>query len=142
MWKSLKDMYERKGLSGLLFLRRKLMSMKMKENEKLEDFLMKFDHILCKLKTSGAEIKEEDTICTLLLALPKSYETVMTVLENSPVENINLDFIKAKLRMEAEKKEEISEGQDEVKPAAFVSINHRHVIIVVNMDTSREIVDS
>lgn len=121
MWKSLKDIYERKGLSGQLFLRRKLMSMKMRENEKLEDFLIKFDHILCQLKTSGAEVKEQDTICTLLLALPKSYETVVTVLENSPVENINLDFIKARLRTEAEKKKEISESQNEVKPAAFVS---------------------
>lgn len=97
MWKSLKDMYERKGLSRQLFLRRKLMAMKMKENEKLEDFLMKFDHILCQLKTLGAEIKEEDTICTLLLALRKLYETVVTILENLPVENTNLDFIKRRL---------------------------------------------
>lgn len=122
MWKSLKDIYEKKGLSGQLFLRRKLMSMKMEENEKIEDFLLKFNRVLCQLKTSGAEIKEEDTVCMLLLALPKSYETVVTVLENLPTENLNMDFIKAKLRTEAEKKQEICGSRDEiVKPTAFIS---------------------
>jgi len=33
MWKSLKDIYEKKGLSRQLFIRRKLLSMKMEENE-------------------------------------------------------------------------------------------------------------
>ena len=122
MWKSLKDIYEKKGLSGQLFLRRKLMSIKMEENEKIEDFLLKFDRVLCQLKTSGAEIKEEDTIYMLLLALPKSYETVVTILENLPIESLNMDFIKAKLRTEAEKKKEISGSRDEmVKPTAFIS---------------------
>jgi len=91
--------------------------MKMEENEKLEDFILKFDHVLCQLKTSSAEIKEEDTICTLLLALPKQYETVVTVLENLPTENLSLDFVKAKLRTEAEKKKEISGSQ----ATAFIS---------------------
>lgn len=121
MWRSLKDIYEKKGLSGQLFLRRKLMSMKMEENEKLEDFLLKFDRILCQLKTSGAEIRDEDTICTLLLALPKSYETVVTVLENLPVENMNLNFVKARLRIEAEKKKETGKNQEESKLIAFMS---------------------
>lgn len=122
MWKSLRDIYEKKGLSGQLFLRRKLMSMKMEENEKLEDFILKFDRVLCQLKTSGAEMKEEDTICILLLALPKSYETVVTVLENLPSENMNLDSVKARLRIEAEKRKEIGGSQDEtVKPTAFIS---------------------
>jgi len=72
---------------------------------KLEDFILKFDHVLCQLRTSGAEMKEEDTICTLFLALlPKQYETVITVLEILPIENLNLDFVKAKLITEAEKK--------------------------------------
>jgi hypothetical protein len=58
----------------------------------------------------------------LLLALPKSYETVVTVLENLPAGDINLDFIKAGLRTEAEKRKEISGSQDEIKPTfAFVS---------------------
>lgn len=124
MWKSLREIYEKKGLSGQLILRRKLMSMKTDANEKLEDFLSKFDHVLCQLRTSGADIKDEDVICTLLLALPKSHETVVTVLENFPAEKIDLDFVKARLRAEAEKKNEIDRSQDEGnKPAAFISNN-------------------
>lgn len=123
MWKSLREIYEKKGLSGQLILRRKLMSMKMDANEKLEDFLSKFDHVLCQLRTSGADIKD-DVICILLLALPKSHETVVTVLENFPAEKIDLDFVKARLRAEVEKKNEVDRSQDEGnKPAAFISNN-------------------
>lgn len=50
----------------------------------------------------------------LLLALPKSYETVITFLENQPIENLSTDFIKAKLRTGAETKKKISRSQDEM----------------------------
>lgn len=121
MWKSLKDMYERKGLSGQLLLRRKLMSLKMEETEKLESFLLRFDHTLSQLKSSGAEINEQDTVCTLLLALPKSYETVVTVLENLPPESINMDFVKERLKTEAEKRKGYESQSEIQRPTAFVS---------------------
>lgn len=45
MRKSLPEIYGKKDLSGQLILRKKLISMKMNANEKLEDFLSKFDHV-------------------------------------------------------------------------------------------------
>lgn len=121
MWRSLKDVYEKRSLSGKIFLQRKLMSMKMNEGEKLEEFLSKFDRVLCQLKSSGAEIKEED-VCTLLLALPESYETVVTVLENMATEMLDLNYVKTRLKIESEKKIESGGEQSElVKSAAFLS---------------------
>lgn len=120
MWTSLQDVYEKRSLSGKLFLRRKLMSMKMNEGEKLEDFLSKFDHVVCQLKSSGAEIKEEDAICTLFLALPKSYETMVTVLENMAMETLDMNYVKTRLRIDSEKRKENDGDQYEsTKPTAF-----------------------
>ncbi|KMQ88684.1 copia protein [Lasius niger] len=96
--------------------------MKMNEGEKLEGFLSKFDHVLCQLKSSGAEIKEEDAICTLLLALPKSYETVVTVLENMAVETLDMNYVKTRLRIDSEKRKENDGDQSEpMKTDAFIS---------------------
>lgn len=106
MWITLQNVYEKRSLSGKLFFRRKLMSMKMNEGENLNDFLSKFEHVLCQLKSSGAEVKEEDAICTLLLALPKSYETIVTILENMAIETLDLNYVKTKLRIDSEKKKE------------------------------------
>lgn len=49
MWKSLADIYEKKGLPGQIFLKRKLMSMKLNENENLDDFLKKFEELICQI---------------------------------------------------------------------------------------------
>lgn len=75
MWESLKEMYQKKGLPGQLFLRRKLITMKLNEGENLEEFILRFEQVLHQLRATGAEMKDEDAICNLLLALPKSYET-------------------------------------------------------------------
>lgn len=121
-WISLEDVYEKRSLSGKLFLRRKLMSMKMNEGEKLDDFISRFEHVLCQLKSSGAEVKEEDAICTLLLALPKSYETIVTVLENMAIETLDLNYVKTKLKIDSEKKKESDGDQNEpTKAASFMS---------------------
>lgn len=113
----------KEDLSNKLFLRRKLMLIKMNEGEKLEDFLSKFDHLLCQLKSSGTEVKEEDAICTLLLALPKLYETVVTVLENMAIETLDLNYVKTRLKIDFEKRKENNGNQNEIvkEPAVFIS---------------------
>lgn len=93
----------------------------MNEREKLKEFLSKLDHVLCQLKSSGAEIKEKNAICTLLLALPKSYE-IVTILENVAIETLNMNYVKTRLRIDSEKRKENDGDQSEpVKTAAFIS---------------------
>lgn len=73
-------------------------------------------------KSSGAEIKEENAICTLLLALSKSYETVVTVLENMAIETLDMNYVKTRLKIDSEKKKENDGDQSEpTKTAAFMS---------------------
>lgn len=55
------------------------------------------------------------------MALPESYATVVTVLENMPEEIMNFEFVKTKLRAEAEKKQVKEEICQETQPATFLS---------------------
>lgn len=66
-------------------------------------------------------------MCNLLLAMPQSFETVITVLENMDPEDLTLNLVKSKLRSEVEKRKASNEINlhpfkgDNVKPAAFVT---------------------
>lgn len=99
------------------------MAMKMNEGEKLEDFLSKFDHVLCQLKSSGVEIKEEVAICTLLFALPKSYETVMRVIENMEMETLDMNYVKTRLKIDSEKRKENNREEDKQTKLATFNTN-------------------
>lgn len=102
-WNVLVERYERKGLPGQLFLKRKLLSMKMKEGECLENFITQFEEVLRQLKSTGVAV-DEDIICNLLMTLPRSYEMVVTVIENMLSNQLNYDAIKTKLLSEYEKR--------------------------------------
>lgn len=42
MWKTLEERFEKKGLPGQLFLKKKMLSMKLNEGEDLEKFILEF----------------------------------------------------------------------------------------------------
>lgn len=126
MWDCLKNRYEKKGIPGQLMLRRKLMTMKLTDVSKLEEFLAEFDLVINQLKATGAEINDEDIVCNLLMAMPQSFETVVTILENTPANILTIDFVKAKLRAEVERRKSVCDDSfkgDSTKPAAFNNTN-------------------
>ncbi|KAF2885636.1 hypothetical protein ILUMI_20541, partial [Ignelater luminosus] len=76
MWKALCNVYEKKGLAGQLGLRKKLLNLKMKENENLEDHIKTFEEMLRQLRETGAVVSEDDIVCALLNSLPDSFSTI------------------------------------------------------------------
>ncbi|KAG5892531.1 hypothetical protein JTB14_011120 [Gonioctena quinquepunctata] len=102
MWEILEQRFEKKGLPKQLFLKRKMLSMKLKEGDSLEKFIGEFEKILRQLKATGINTDEQDIICNLLMALPKSYETVVTIIENMP--RVTYHNVKIKLIAENEKR--------------------------------------
>lgn len=104
MWKSLESRYEKKGMPEQIVLRKRIMAMKFKEQEDLEVFLTEFEDTIRQLKATGAEIEKKSVVCSLLLAMPKSFETVITILENMPPNELTLDVVKVRLRVEIERR--------------------------------------
>lgn len=111
MWATLEMRYEKKGIPGQMVLRKKLIGMKLKEARNLETFLTKFDETVRQLKVTGADLKEEDLVCTLLMAMPHTIETVITILENIPPEDITLYLAKTKLRAEIDRRKASSDTE-------------------------------
>ncbi|KAF2895452.1 hypothetical protein ILUMI_10724 [Ignelater luminosus] len=100
------------------------MTLKMEEDQDLDEFLINFDELVRQLKVTGAEIKDEDVVCNLLIAMPKQFETVITILENLPSEQLTLSVVKSKLRAEVERRKAAGIGThqlEETKAAAFSS---------------------
>lgn len=124
MWKALKDRYEKKGLHGQMFLKKKLMSLRLKEGESLENHIAEFENIIRQLITSGCEISDEDKVCNLLLSLPRSYETVSAIIENSS--EISYEEAKNKLFGENEKRTlfQRNSNSNHTGQTAFSVMNH------------------
>lgn len=103
MWRALEKEHERKGIPGQLSLRRKLLETKMSETGDLEEYLNSFDKVLVELRAAGAEINEKDVIWNLLMNLPRSFNTFVSIVENLPKKQFKYEYVKTKLRSEAEK---------------------------------------
>jgi hypothetical protein len=65
-WKNLQDVFEKRGMTSHLLLRKKLLTMKYRPSmETLREYFLKFDKIIRELQGTGAEIEETDKICHL-----------------------------------------------------------------------------
>jgi len=127
VWSALSEVFERKGVSNRMFLRRKLLTFKMENGEDLENHLLEFDKLIRDLKATGAKIEEDDVVCQLLLSLPESFESVSTALETLSPDKLTLDFVKGRL-LDANIKINSNNGQErQVSTSAFTTVLRKTV---------------
>lgn len=127
VWSALGKVFERKGISNRMFLRRKLLTFKMENGADLEHHLLEFDKLIRDLKATGAKIEDEDVVCQLLLSLPKTFESVSTALETLSLDKLTLDFVKGRL-LDANIKIISTNGQEhKVSSSAFATISRKDV---------------
>ncbi|UYV73309.1 hypothetical protein LAZ67_10002666 [Cordylochernes scorpioides] len=119
MMKALEIIFERKSVLTKLTLKRKLLTLKCKHNEKLEDHFLKFDSIIRELDNIGSKMDESDKICHLLLSLNEEYENVITAIETINTE-IKMEFVKARL-LDEELKRKKKQGEPRNEEMTFGS---------------------
>uniref|UniRef100_A0A0A9XG27 Retrovirus-related Pol polyprotein from transposon TNT 1-94 n=2 Tax=Lygus hesperus TaxID=30085 RepID=A0A0A9XG27_LYGHE len=121
MIEALKKIFQRKSTISKLFIRRKLLSMRC--NSSLQDHFIQFDLLIRELEQmSKNKMEMDDKICHLLLTMPKQYDAVITVIENT--ENLDLETVKAKL-LDAELKLKSESGsQSKSVDTAFSSLSN------------------
>ena len=100
-WEALRNHFERDTLANKLFLKKQYFRTEMKEATSVEAHLKHRKGITDKLAAIGAPISE-DQIVTLLGSLPKSYSTLVTVLEVRG-DDITLRFVQQSLIHEEHK---------------------------------------
>lgn len=124
IWLVLQKHFERKSIANQLYLRRKLLSLKLQPEETLESHLLKFDATIRELKDSGATLENSDIVCHLLLTLPKSYDSIATAFELVDEEKLTMEFVKRKL-MDQEMKRKMNNECIEENKAAFSNSSNR-----------------
>src|SRR5690349_8546248 len=97
VWEKLSSVYESKSLVNRLFMRRKLLTMKMSEGETLSTHINGIKTLTEQLAAVNASVSEEDFVMTLLMSLPESYEHFITALESVNESDLTYDYVVAKL---------------------------------------------
>lgn len=117
MIENLKKIFERKSTLSALYLRRKLLCLKCKENDDLGDHFNKFGTIIRELEETGSKLNEQDKVCHLLLTMPEVYQPTITALETTNVD-LTLEYVKSKL-LDAELKYKNNQGQTQREEFSF-----------------------
>lgn len=125
---SLRRIVREKGHSSSNNVGKKINELKLQEEDTLDEFITKFEDLVNQLKKCGAVIPERNLVTKLMLALPPSFDVIVTLIENMPIEELTIENIKVKLRHEMEKRKGKAERDcvntnEEEKPTTFLSRN-------------------
>lgn len=105
MIKKLDDTYLVKSSATKLLIKRKLLDLKLKENENPVDFFDIFEKQINELRNAGENVSNEDKINYLLLALPEKLSHIVDIVDALPSKEKTVEYIKSKLLLEYKKKE-------------------------------------
>ena len=84
VWRILSDQFQAKTWANKLTLRRKLFSLKLRENQSVHDHIKSMVEIFDELAVIGYPVEEEDRVVQILTSLPESYNMIVTAFEASP----------------------------------------------------------
>ncbi|KAK2993766.1 hypothetical protein RJ640_025073 [Escallonia rubra] len=80
LWQKLENIYMSKSLSNRLYLKKDLYQLRMDEGSDLGNHISEFNRLVSQLSSIDVKLEEEDHAILLLSSLPKSYETLKTML--------------------------------------------------------------
>ncbi|CAL5198186.1 unnamed protein product [Lathyrus oleraceus] len=80
IWEKLEGLYQGKGISNHLLLKKQFHSLCMDEHKKVSDHLSVLNGIVSDLETIGVKIDDEDKALRLIWSLPSSYDHIKHVL--------------------------------------------------------------
>ncbi|KAJ8886633.1 hypothetical protein PR048_012845 [Dryococelus australis] len=103
MLKSLEEVFERKSMFSKSYLKKKLLALKFKPKEKLEEHFLRFYGLVRDLENAGAKMDDTDKIYHLLLTMGDNFNTVITAIETMK-QDLTMEFVKCRL-LEEEKKQ-------------------------------------
>lgn len=106
MWSALQETFAKKSITSQTLLRKQLALLRMKAGDDLRKHLLIFDEIIRKLKTSGAQLTENDIVAQLFVTLPDSFDPVVAALENMKETDLTIEIVKQRLLAEDAKRQD------------------------------------
>ena len=104
MWETLCGRYERQSTASNLYLRRKLLNLRLAEGSSVEEHLNTLATICSQLASMKKPLTNDEVVAILLNSLPKSWELFVSIQEDN--EALELDTLRAKILQEAQKRTE------------------------------------
>ncbi|ORU94977.1 MAG: hypothetical protein A6F71_10150 [Cycloclasticus sp. symbiont of Poecilosclerida sp. M] len=81
VWDKLADQFQKKTWANKLEMRRKLHSLRMKEDDSVQGHIRRMTEVFNELSAMDAAMSEEDRVICLLASLPESFGVLITALE-------------------------------------------------------------
>jgi hypothetical protein len=104
LWTKLESLYMTKNLSNIIFLKRQLYNLRMKEGTKITDHLNDFNTLICQLTNMKVKFEYEDKEVTLLCSFPESWDHLVTTMWFSTIDTIDYDTVVGDLLSEEMRK--------------------------------------
>ena len=85
VWQKLESQFQKRTGANKLQLRRKLISLRLKESDSVQEHIKAMNKIFDGLSVIGDPISDEDRVVHLLASLPESHNVLVTALEDNEV---------------------------------------------------------
>lgn len=105
-WRALKVHHEKDMLSKVTLIWR-ICCCKMEESGNMDDHLINLTDLFQKLTDLGEELSNSSIVGIILSSLPRSYDTLVTVLETRPEADLTLSLVQSKLLAEYNRRKEV-----------------------------------
>ena len=89
--------HEARSLANMLFLRCKVFTIKMKEDEDILAHINKVKALADQLNGADVAITDGDIVMTLLESLLPLYEHLIVAIESRPIQELMLDYVTSRL---------------------------------------------
>jgi hypothetical protein len=109
-WVKVASVFEQKGLSAQVFLRRKLVNLRFEEGESMQTHLNTIRDIVDELAGINVIIKDEELAIITLCSLPSRFDSLIVSMESRPANEITFDYVSNRLLGEYHRQSELSES--------------------------------
>lgn len=130
IWDALQNVFERKSIASRMYLKRKMLSLRL-DGGTLQEHFLAFDKVVREYRATGAPLDELDVVCNLLLTMDSRYATVVTAIETMPEEKLSLEFAKCRLLDEETKQKNVDNGSCQNDQCLYIWKTEKGAVIML-----------
>ena len=119
-WSKIASVFEQKGLSAQVFLRRKLVNLRFEESESMQTHLNTIRDIVDELAAINVVIKDEELAIITLCSLPNRFDSLIVSIESRPANEITFEYVSNRLLGEYHRQSELSDVSSSSESSALL----------------------
>ena len=123
-WLKICSVFEQKGLSSQIFLRRKLINVKLDESQSMQIHINKIREFADRLEAIGDPVRDRELAIIILSSLPEKFNALIISLEARPPDEITFDSVAIRLLAEEER-------QNEFVSEKILMVNMHSIVVAV-----------